>query len=50
MFAGAYALLLIDSYRAGDWLVLVLGALVVALGVLRFPTAERRRNNWLTAG
>jgi signal transduction histidine kinase len=49
MFAGAYALLLVDNYPDGEWLVLLLGALVVALGVLGFPTIERRRNAWLTS-
>src|SRR3954454_5359172 len=49
MFAGAYALLLVDSYAAGDWRVVLLGALVVLLGVFGFPAVERRRNHWLTA-
>jgi signal transduction histidine kinase len=49
MFAGAYALLLVDTYATGDWGVLVLGALVVALGVLGFPAVERQRKHWLTA-
>ena len=44
MFAGAYVLLLIDSYADVDWIVLLLGALVVALGVLGFPAVERQRN------
>jgi signal transduction histidine kinase len=54
MFAGAFALLLVDTYVAGrperDWGVPLLGMLVVVLGVLGFPAIERRRNNWLTAG
>jgi signal transduction histidine kinase len=53
MFAGAYALLLVDRYTAGqlgsDYVVLLLGALAVLLGVLGFPAIERRRNRWLTA-
>jgi hypothetical protein len=53
MFTGAYALLFVDRYAAGqlasDWTVLVLGALVVVLGVLGFPAVERRGSRWLTA-
>ena len=54
LFAGAYALLLIDGYAArrlaSDWRALLLGALAVALGVLGFPAVERRGSRWLTAG
>jgi signal transduction histidine kinase len=53
MFTGAYALLLVDHYTAGklgsDWIVLLLGALVVVLGTLGFPVVERYRSRWLTA-
>lgn len=50
LFAGAYALLLVDLSVAGqlrqDWAVPLLGALVVLLGTLGFPAVERRRR-WL---
>jgi signal transduction histidine kinase len=53
MFAGAYALLLLDRYLAGalgsDWAVLLLGALVLLLGTFGFPAVERRASRWLTA-
>jgi signal transduction histidine kinase len=53
MFAGAYALVLLDRYLAGmfaiDWLALVLGALIVVLGTFGFPIVERRASRWLTA-
>jgi hypothetical protein len=53
MFTGAYALLFVDRYAAGqlasDWTVLVLGALVVVLGVLGFPAVEWRGSRLLTA-
>jgi signal transduction histidine kinase len=53
MFAGSYALLFVDRYAAGqlasDWIVPLLGALVVLLGTLGFPAVERRGSRWLTA-
>jgi signal transduction histidine kinase len=46
LFAGAYALLLIDLYVGGQieraWAVPLLGALVVLLGIFGFPAVERR--------
>jgi signal transduction histidine kinase len=53
MFAGAYALVLLDRYAAGQlgqaWATLLLSALVVLLGILAFPVVERRRTRWLIA-
>jgi signal transduction histidine kinase len=53
LFLGAYALLLVDLYVAGQlersWAVLVIATLVVILGTLGFPTVERRNNRGLTA-
>jgi signal transduction histidine kinase len=53
LFAGAYALLLLDFYTAGrgwsNWLIVALGALVMLLGAFGFPAVERRRSRWLTA-
>jgi signal transduction histidine kinase len=52
LFAGAYALLLVDLSIAGQfaqsWPVVLVGALVVLLGTIGFPAVERRGNRWLT--
>jgi signal transduction histidine kinase len=52
LFAGAYALLLIDKYADGElgraWATPLLGALMLLLGTLGFPLIERRGNRWLT--
>lgn len=52
LFAGAYALLLVDLSVAGKlwqaWVVPLLGALVLLLGTLAFPAVVRRRSRWLT--
>jgi signal transduction histidine kinase len=51
LYAGAYALLLIDLVVAGElgrsWAVALIGLLIVLLGTLVFPVVERRRNRWL---
>jgi signal transduction histidine kinase len=51
MFAGAYALLLIDLAVTGQlghaWTAPLIGLLIVLLGTLGFPVVERRRNPWL---
>jgi signal transduction histidine kinase len=53
LFVGAYALVLLERYAAGQlgraWMPLLLGALVVLLGTALFPYVERRRTRWLTA-
>jgi signal transduction histidine kinase len=53
LLLGAYALLLVDLYVAGQlersWTVLVIATLVVLLGTLGFPAVERRNNRRLTA-
>jgi signal transduction histidine kinase len=52
LFAGAYALLLVDHYADGQrgraWGAPLLGALMVVFGTLVFPLVERRGNRWLT--
>jgi DNA-binding CsgD family transcriptional regulator len=52
LFAGAYALLLVDRAVVGllghAWPVPLLGALIVLLGSLGFPAVERRRSRPLT--
>jgi signal transduction histidine kinase len=52
MFIGAYALVLVDRYTAGQlgrsWVILLLGALMALLGALGFPIVERRHSRWLT--
>jgi signal transduction histidine kinase len=51
LFAGAYALLLLDLYAAGQlrqgWLVPLAGALVVLIGTLGFWAVERRGSRLL---
>jgi signal transduction histidine kinase len=53
LFAGAYALLLVDLAAAGQlaraWAVALAGALVLLLGTLGFPAVERRGRRGLTA-
>jgi signal transduction histidine kinase len=53
LFLGAYALLLVDLYVAGQlgrsWAVLVIATLVVILGTLGFPAIERRGSQRLIA-
>mgnify|MGYP002381836119 CR=1 FL=1 len=53
LFVGAYALLLVDLYAAGQlgrsWAVLLIGTLVVLLGTLGFPAIERRGSRPLIA-
>jgi signal transduction histidine kinase len=53
LFVGAYALVLLERYAAGQlgraWMPLLLGALVVLLGTALFPYVERCRTRWLTA-
>jgi signal transduction histidine kinase len=54
LFAGAYALLLLDLYAAGTLagapLLALAGALVVLLGTLGFAAVERRGDRLLTVG
>ena len=43
MFTGAYALLVVDSYPSGDWIVMVLGA-VLSLTKVSFAVAVEGRD------